>query len=442
MAVLKNGRLLVNAAAGRRGRLDQGPVTPSTLFCGFSLCKAVLSILAHSLVDDGLLSYDAPISSVWPELGNTLGREYLTLRHVLTHSAGLQFAFPHEPTPQKLWSAAAGEEAVLSAQPVTAPGARTSMHYFSFGWLLAGILERASGKPLAQLLKDKISGPLGIEAELLLGPVVVATGKGSNLSKPSLATVEYDLRELVADQLSKEGNVGAAGAELMALVDGGGSDDDAETRGLKDLVSQRLKGREFLLDHRLLNAERLKWSQGGGSGATSSAAGLAGLNGRFSARALADVLESLCRSERPSTTVINRVTSSPDLMRKGGANDTGDQASLEPLLSLERLRDMRSTQSDEEPGFTRLMGREASIRLGMGVQLFGFRQEQANGAVRYSAYGHASACGQLALTDPSTGLVLVVTSNRQPLPGQKNPGFEVLKLVAEELNLGEPLPIW
>jgi len=131
------------------------------------------------------------------------------------------------------------------------------------------------------------------------------------------------------------------------------------------------------------------------------------------------------------------------------------------ILSLARLQDMKSNPVDDEPGLTRLMGRENTIKLGCGVQLFGFEAPMAGmsmtageaGAaaasnvtsrtVRWgSAYGHAGACGQLALCDPSTGVVLVVTSNKAATPGQKNVGYEVLSLVAEELNLGKPLPFW
>jgi CubicO group peptidase (beta-lactamase class C family) len=155
-----------------------------------------------------------------------------------------------------------------------------------------------------------------------------------------------------------------------------------------------------------------------------------------------------------------------------------------PGLSPGRLQALRADPMEEQPGLTRLVGREHPIVLGCGVQLFGFEQPAAAASVQAPqegrgprggdgipearsssdlrgtvatipvadsnstnvrwgpAYGHAAACGQLALCDPSNGVVLVVTGNKAGIPGQKNVGFEVLKLVAEELHLGKPLPIW
>jgi len=106
---------------------------------------------------------------------------------------------------------------------------------------------------------------------------------------------------------------------------------------------------------------------------------------------------------------------------------------------------MRSSPQEEESVFSRMVGRESPIRLAMGVQLFGVQKTKPDGGstvVRYNAYGHASTCGQVVLSDPSSGLVVVVLSNKATLPGQRTLGQEVLRIVGEELELGEVLPIW
>jgi len=513
VVLYKNGRMLVNAAEGLRSRLDPGRVTPATLFCGFSLTKAVLAILAHALVDDNVLRYDTLLVDVCPELKGT-GKDSVTLRQILTHSAGLQYAFPDKATPQSLWNPQTGTETIKEARPVGGKaagrkaGTRLAMHYYSFGWLLVPLLERASGKSLAQLVHEKLLVPLGLQPDndtdlsgIILGPVPGTTELASS-DDPRLATVEYDLRQLVAEMSGgADGDIGAnMGGGLMDMVEGmmnfgEGEGAAEEAAAFKELARTKLAGREFLLDHRMLNGKRCR-----ASGALPS------LSGRFTARALADILESLCRLERSSgnfaqqqfltTTTTSPLTSasasssgsfsgSPSettttIYLNGGGNGGGGvaynksasslaatPAGLSPgtapfsILSLARLQDMKSNPVDDEPGLTRLMGRENTIKLGCGVQLFGFEAPMAGmsmtageaGAaaasnvtsrtVRWgSAYGHAGACGQLALCDPSTGVVLVVTSNKAATPGQKNVGYEVLSLVAEELNLGKPLPFW
>jgi len=509
VVLYKNGRMLVNAAEGLRSRLDPGRVTPATLFCGFSLTKAVLAILAHALVDDNVLSYDTLLVEVCPELKGT-GKDNVTLRHILTHSAGLQYAFPSNATPQALWKPHTGIETIKEARPLGVkagegkPSMRTqvAMHYYSFGWLLVPVLERASGKSLAQVVHEKLLVPLGLQpandkdlSGIILGPVP-GTNELASSDDPRLARVEYDLRQLVAELSGdSDGDIGAnMGGGLMDMVEGmmdfeEGEEGAEEAAAFKELARTKLAGREFLLDHRILNGKRCR-----------SSGALPSLSGRFTARALADILESLCRLERSSgnfiqqqflaTTTTSSVTSgsaaSPSkttitFSLKQGGNGGGGMAynksasslaatpaGLSPgtspfsILSLTRLQDMKANPMDDAPGLTRLMGRENTIKLGCGVQLFGFEAPMAGTSqtvgegsaageasnvttrtVRWgSAYGHAGACGQLALCDPSTGVVLVVTSNKAATPGQKNVGYEVLSLVAEELNLGKPLPIW
>lgn len=499
VVLYKNGRMLVNAAEGLCSRLNPMPVTSSTLFCGFSLTKAVLAILAHALVDEGVLSYDTLLTDVCPEHRDS-GKDGITLRHILTHSAGLEYAFPRNATPQSLWDPQTGIKAVKEAKPVGAigkPSARVSMHYYSFGWLLAPLLEAASGKSLRKLVHEKLLTPLGLEPQsesepggVVLGPVL-GTEQLPSSDDPRLATVEYDLRELVAE-LSGEG-CGSTGADkgLMGMMEGmidvRGSDEGDEAAAFKDW-QQKLTGREFLLDPRMLNGKRCR-----------SSGSLPSLSGRFSARALADVLEALCRIERSTGNVAQQqflttasgapvtlpfasgaLASSPSKAGKvlytnssantrvgkptfkSSSSSAPTPAGLSPasppftILSLARLEDMKANPVDSEPGLTRIMGREHTVKLACGVQLFGFEAPAAmvaggpEGAgnspmevVRWgSAYGHAGACGQLALCDPSTGVVLVVTSNKAALPGQKNIGYEVLSLVTEELNLGRPLPFW
>ena len=511
VVLYKNGRMLVDAAAGIRSRLDPGRVTPDTLFCGFSLTKCLLALLAHALVDDGCLGLDAPLADVWPALEAT-GKGEVTLRQLLSHRAGLQYAWPEpeDASPQKLWEMAAGEAAILGARPVhqgkgngLKKQAPPSLHYYSFGWLLVPVLEKASGKAIGQLLRDRLLTPLGLDAaSLLLGPVPGTAALPSG-DDARLATVEYDLRQMLAEaagtdpldpNLGMPGGGGGMGGDgegeggspLLGLVEGfvgGGGMGEEERAALRDMVGRRLKGREMLLDHRMLNARRLR-----------ETGALPSLSGRVSARGLADVLEALCRLERsagpaPAATEDKAAAAAAAMNGHGHGHGNGNGSSKKaaataaaasafgitgsprPVLSVAALQALRTGVAEEQPGLTRLVGRENPIVLGCGVQVFGFEPAGGGGggkgipevrsapdlaastsngsngsngsSVRWGpAYGHAAACGQLALCDPSTGVVLVVTGNKAGIPGQKNVGFEVLKLVSEELQLGRPRPIW
>ena len=66
--------------------------TPKTLFNMFSASKMVTAMLVHMCDERGLLHLDDPIARYLPEFGEH-GKHRITIRHVLTHRAGI----PHIP---------------------------------------------------------------------------------------------------------------------------------------------------------------------------------------------------------------------------------------------------------------------------------------------------------------------------------------------------------
>src|SRR5688500_13992221 len=80
VAVYKDGELVVDACAGRA---DSG-----SLFHAASTAKGIAATVAHVLVERGALSYDTRIADVWPAFA-VHGKESVTLRDVLLHTAGL-----------------------------------------------------------------------------------------------------------------------------------------------------------------------------------------------------------------------------------------------------------------------------------------------------------------------------------------------------------------
>ena len=55
---------------------------------GFSSGKGCAATLMHVLVDRGLADYDDPVAKHWPEFAGG-GKAAITIRHVLSHGAGL-----------------------------------------------------------------------------------------------------------------------------------------------------------------------------------------------------------------------------------------------------------------------------------------------------------------------------------------------------------------
>src|SRR5436190_2170461 len=88
VAVIKNGRVMVDAVSGFADPRTGAAVSGSTLFYAASTAKGVASSIAHILVERGELDYDMRVVDVWPEFG-AHGKERVTLRHALLHTAGV-----------------------------------------------------------------------------------------------------------------------------------------------------------------------------------------------------------------------------------------------------------------------------------------------------------------------------------------------------------------
>ncbi len=95
VAAYLHGELLVDAWAGTVAPESTTPVDDQTIFAAFSVSKPITATAVHLLVERGVLEYDAPIATYWPEYGQS-GKEEVTLRHVPTHRSGVP---PHASRP-------------------------------------------------------------------------------------------------------------------------------------------------------------------------------------------------------------------------------------------------------------------------------------------------------------------------------------------------------
>jgi CubicO group peptidase (beta-lactamase class C family) len=164
VAVYHDGALIVDAVAGTADPATGRPVTSGTPIFSFSTGKNMTATLAHLLVARGFLDDDSLVTDLWPEFG-AHGKAMTTLRHVLTHTAGLP-AMPREITPGELpgWSRVC--ESLAAAEPRWRPGTATGYHSYTFGYLVGELARRATGRPMSELLRKWVTEPLCIEGQL------------------------------------------------------------------------------------------------------------------------------------------------------------------------------------------------------------------------------------------------------------------------------------
>ena len=132
------------------------PMTIDTIFDLASLTKPIATATAvMQLVEEGRLRLDDRVASHWPDFGRH-GKDSITVRQLLTHVSGLRGDLDLDDP----W---VGRDTALELAaeeiPLAAPGER--FIYSDIGFLVLGALvERISGLPLDEFVRQRITLPL------------------------------------------------------------------------------------------------------------------------------------------------------------------------------------------------------------------------------------------------------------------------------------------
>jgi CubicO group peptidase (beta-lactamase class C family) len=161
LAAYLHGELVVDAWAGVADRATGRPVDGDTLFTVFSVGKGIVATCVHLLAERGRLDYDAPVARYWPAFG-AKGKERITVRHALTHQAGL----PQPPAGTAISDLADWEKmcaGIADLAPMWEPGTQTGYHAYTFGWIVGEVIRRIDGRSIGQFVQEEICAPLGTQ---------------------------------------------------------------------------------------------------------------------------------------------------------------------------------------------------------------------------------------------------------------------------------------
>jgi CubicO group peptidase (beta-lactamase class C family) len=150
LCVLRDGRVLIDHSCG-------GP--PDGLFWIFSASKPFAALLVHRLAVDGVLELDAPVARYWPEFAGG-GKGAVTIRHVLAHRSGFATArgFALDALAMSDWPRAV--QAIERATLRWRPGEVAAYQPIVYGHILGELVRRATGAPVAAVLRSAVLGPL------------------------------------------------------------------------------------------------------------------------------------------------------------------------------------------------------------------------------------------------------------------------------------------
>ena len=160
VAVYHRGELVVDLWGGSRA--ERQPWQRDTLAMCFSTTKGVVSTALHLLADRGQIDYDAPVAAYWPQFAQH-GKERVTVRHVLTHSAGLHRMRTLVDHAERMLDWEYMVTALERAEPAYEPGTRYGYHALTYGWLVGELVRRVSGRPIARFVEEELARPLGLD---------------------------------------------------------------------------------------------------------------------------------------------------------------------------------------------------------------------------------------------------------------------------------------
>ncbi len=168
IAVLRNNRIVAEAAAGVLNLDTRVSTTTDSVFQIGSISKTLTATLIMQLVDQGKLDLDTPVQHYLPEFRVAdpgISRE-VTARHLLSHQSGIDGDF--------FVDSGRGDSSIeqLLTMATMLPNLFPigAMHsYCNFGFALLGrIIEVLCNRSFDQVLKERIFEPLGMDHALSL----------------------------------------------------------------------------------------------------------------------------------------------------------------------------------------------------------------------------------------------------------------------------------
>jgi CubicO group peptidase (beta-lactamase class C family) len=186
LLIQQHGKPVYFESFGVRDPATGQPMTPDTIFQIYSMSKAVTSVAAMMLVDDGKLSLDDPVSNYIPafadakvgvDLSDEAGQPPLklepltrpiTIKDLLRHTSGITYGFYGESAVRKLYANAHlydGDfdnaefaERIAKLPLADQPGKRWDYGHSTD--VLGRVIEVVSGQTLFQFEKQRLFDPL------------------------------------------------------------------------------------------------------------------------------------------------------------------------------------------------------------------------------------------------------------------------------------------
>ncbi|NKY18779.1 beta-lactamase family protein [Tsukamurella spumae] len=216
VCVRQHGRTVLNRAIGHaRGNgpdlpsnrdeaTEPLPVTVDTPFCTYSTAKGVAVTVLHRLIERGDLALDAHVCDYLPEFVSG-GKDRITVRHVLTHSAGIPINTGPRPDLRRSEDSAYTREMLASIKPIYSPGRLHFYHALTWGPLVRELVLAATGRTIREITATEILDPLAFRwTNFGVAPEDIGTvGLSYATGAPAPAAIEAAFRKVVGGTMQQ-----------------------------------------------------------------------------------------------------------------------------------------------------------------------------------------------------------------------------------------------
>jgi len=221
----RRGRVVLHEAFGRlTPEPDSPPLPKDAIFSLVSISKVVTATALMTLVEEGRVGLNRPVSSYIPEFRGE-GKDAVLVRHLLTHTTGIhedkaeEYAGQQQgklgirPCPETLHPLMNEWLNLRYGCPLNKPPGE-EMSYCDFGFELAGeIVRRITGMPLDRAIQSRIFQPLGMSSSFFCR---MDAPKDRRAKRPTRAGYVPDAFDLAIEQ---ERCVLASGTAISTATD-------------------------------------------------------------------------------------------------------------------------------------------------------------------------------------------------------------------------------
>jgi CubicO group peptidase (beta-lactamase class C family) len=206
-AIIKRGRVAAMSIAVTRGRdtlvmkgygladmENDVPATAQTVYRIGSVTKQFTSVAVMQLVEQGKLSLDDEVTKYVPN-APTHGRRVL-VRHLLNHTSGIPSYTDVGPTFGRVMRLDLSKDSLIGTVKDDSLQFEPGSHFYynNTGYFLLGmIVERVTGKPYGDYLRDALFAPNGLTSTVYCGtmPLIKHRARGYEVRAAGLVNADY-----------------------------------------------------------------------------------------------------------------------------------------------------------------------------------------------------------------------------------------------------------